>query len=150
MIDTKVEHNLRPINIDLTKEFMKAGEIIVSECRRGISTNRDITGNRFPPLADATIFAKGHERPLIDLNVLRRSLVKEGVKKVAKNHVTVEIIDKGEPPRNEVAYYLQIEGVEQKTGARKHFMLFGISEKSEKRIWAMVKRKVSRQIRGGR
>lgn len=147
MIETKVEIRLPKINFDLTRIFKRAGLTVAMDMKHGIDTNKDISGNRFPPLADATIFAKGHEQPLIDLNVLRRSFA---VKVEKKNWVTIFIQDKGTPPRDEVGYRLQVEGVEQKTGLRKHFMFFGISDRARKKIWRDITNEIRRILASAR
>ena len=142
MIETKVEIRLPKINFDLTRVFKRAGQTVAFDLKHGIDINEDIAGGKFPELEPETINRKGHEQPLIDLNVLRRCFA---VKVEKKNWVTIFIQDKGTPPRNKVGYYLQVEGLETKSG-HKNWMLFGISDRARKKIWRDIMNEIKRQL----
>lgn len=146
MIETKVEIRLPKINFDLTRIFKRAGETVAFDMRHGIDANRDIEGNRFPDLEPETINKKGHGQPLIDLNVLRRCFA---VKVIKKNWVSIFIQSKGEPPRDEVGYYLQVEGLETKSG-HKNWMFFGVSDRARKKIWRDITNEIRRILANAR
>lgn len=146
MIETKVEIRLPKINFDLTRVFKRAGETVAFDMRQGIDMNRNIFNNRFPSLEIETVNRKGHEQPLIDLNVLRRCFA---VKVKQKNWVTIFIQDKGTPPRDEVGYYLQVEGLETKSG-HKNWHFFGISDRARKKIWKDITNEIRRILASAR
>lgn len=147
MIDGKVTYKINVPNLNLTKEFERAAATVIADMKRGIRERMDVTGNPFPELEASTINKKGHDQPLVDMNVLRRDHMQ---KTKGVNHVIIKFRGKGEPPRDEVAFILQVKGVKQKDGSRKHFLHFGISDRAKKKIWADIKRGIQKRIRQAR
>jgi len=147
MIDAKVTIRFNTVNFDLTKQFERAAATIIADMRSGIKNRKDITGHSFPELEPSTINKKGHDQPLVDMNILRRDHMQ---KTQGKNHVVVKFRGKGDPPRDEVAHKLQIKGVKQKDGSRKFFKHFGISDDARKKILQDVKRGIQQKIKNAR
>jgi len=122
---------------------------VVRDIIQGIETGMDVTGSFFPMLEPETIARKGHARPLIDKGLLRDEFTYQMKNKwrTDSGEVTIKPLTRAgktkagikirDIPRDEVGTYLQIDGIDSKSG-KKFFRFFGISVDASKVILALI------------
>lgn len=123
--------------VDFSPSLMVvAKKIVIPLIKEGILTNTDIYGKRFPKLAASTIRSKGHDRPLQEESILIKSF------KYKSDGKDVVVYISGS--RDEVARYLQIEGVGK---SRKKFEFFGVTDGMEKEATAFIKKEIVKWVK---
>jgi hypothetical protein len=124
MMKMEIRGKFKFPNMDFSKELqLVAQRIIIPEIAGHIHEGTDINDIPYPPLADSTIKAKGHDRPLIGKD---RELIRSPYYVVNKGKNTFVIGINS--VRKKVAEYLQIEGVKSKKYGKRFFNFFGIND----------------------
>lgn len=142
-IKTKIKF---PTNFDFTSELQSiARKVIIPLIKAGIETGTDIFGKRFPELEESTRKSKqrrgADHRALIDTTELYNSFT---YRVKGRNRVLVFIKPSGTPARNEVAKYLQIEGVGRK---KKKFHFFGVTDGMERDALVLMYKRLTRLLK---
>jgi hypothetical protein len=139
------------------KEFyQQAMALVVADIVGGIKAQVDATGHSLPALEPETIERKGHAAALIHRGLLSDEYTYRMVNQWRKDmgEITIKPLSKTiktkkgsrrDTPRDEVGKYLQIDGIDTKSG-RKHFRFFGISLKAQQEIGELIDRMVSQSM----
>lgn len=150
MLKAKIESKFINFNnLDLSKELLKAGQMISTSIRSNVSLGYDYKGVRFTPNKQPYRSKKqsrlGHSRPLI---AEEKKLVSVGsyyVKKISKSKVLIGL--KGNYssgiPVSDVGRYNQY-GM-NKGGSPRPF--FGIGDKARKAVLVLMRNTIRKYIR---
>jgi hypothetical protein len=136
--------------------YAQAMAMVVADIVGGIKAQVDATGHSFPALEPETIERKGHAAALIHRGLLSDEYTYRMVNQWRKDmgEITIKPLTKTiktkkgsrrDTPRNEVAGYLQIDGIDTKSG-RKHFRFFGVSLKAQEEVGALIERIVMQSL----
>lgn len=128
--------------------YAAAMRAVVRDIVKGIKAQTDITGGRFPALEPETIARKGHAAALIDKGPLSTEYTYQQLNQWRKDRaeITIKPItrvvktkngSRRDTPRDEVGRYLQIDGIDTKSGHKK-FLFFGISRDAEDTILDLI------------
>ena len=101
-----------------------ADKLFIPMMQQGIDRGVDLLGGPFPPNAESTVKAKGHNRVLIGKErKLRKSFQS---RKEGKDAVVISLT----PDRADIGGYLQNDGIRTKSGMNK-YNFFGINKEME-------------------
>lgn len=137
-------------DLDLTRELLHIGDrYIIGDITGHIQQQEDITGKRYPPLAESTIRQKRKfggamskaDTPLIGKE--RRLFNSFKTFRVKVNSVYVRI----DPVRRDVANILQNIGVRSRTYGRRFFHFFGVTKNAELKARRYIAKKISSIIK---
>lgn len=141
------------------KDFYgRSMQIVVDDIIRGIASRVGVDGAPFPRLELSTIMRKLHDHQLVDKGLLSDPFTYEQINgwRQGQGEITIKPLTapveaarktksgkwttrarRGaarDTPRNEVGYYLQIEGLDN----GKHFYFFGISQDAQAKIMQII------------
>lgn len=146
--------------------YETAMQLVVADILAGIAQSKAISGGSLPSLEPSTIAAKGHEKPLVDKGKLSDEFTYRRVNmyRADKAEITIKPVtapasrkpkktksgrnargQAQDTPRDQVAFYLQVEGVGRK---KKKFPFFGISQDAGAEIISLVDDIVARALGG--
>lgn len=145
MIKGQVSFKFYKPDLDITKELeMIAHKDVIPEIAGRIQNGVDINDNKYAPLDNKTIKAKGHDRPLIGKE---RLLFKSFFYKAqGKNKVLVSVKNN----RKDIADILQNVGVRSKKYGRRKFEFFGVTKSMEKNGMDRIVKAIDRAIENAR
>lgn len=142
-ISAKITGKIKIPNLDFSSTLLEVGnKDIVTRIAKNIQTRIDLQEKKYPKLAESTIKAKGHARPLINTGKLHSAF---RAAKNGKNRVLISIIT----ARREIAEFLQVDGIITKSGKR-YFNFFGVSTRMEKAGIKRMEKEIKKRVENAR
>lgn len=137
MIKLSFKGIIRFPELDFTDEMKEiARKAVIPDLAGRIQMGVNIEGKKYQELAESTIYRKGHNKPLIGED--RKLFSSFRYKKKATNKVVVYI----HKDRNEIAEYLQNDGIKSKVHGKRYFKFFGVSEDAEDAAYEVMRNKI--------